>query len=293
MNSTEYSLRLQENIPSEEYNNLNLFQIWLINSPEYPLYQKPILYPEINNFLCTAMLLTNLADPECIIVGCNKPITSHVICFWKEVKKRKKINRATMNIYNEMCVLHNNTCYLFEWRTYNTILSTNIGANISNITLFHHVFNAVSVTFPLIIVYNSRYMMKFRRYGNVFHYEKIRVNKYLNECLFITTQIPYKLKIRGNLFECKKNVIISIDSLCDGIIDCPGSEPQDEIGCDCLNTKIYSSKCKFITSKYETKSCSYFYLRTKCNECIRYPVLKHLISTQINGLTNKFHTKSY
>ena len=146
--------------------------MWQINTTEYPLYQKHIIYPKINNFLCTAMLLTNLTDPEWITVGCNESITNHLMCFWKEAKK-KKINQSTKNIYNEMCVLHNDTCYLFEWRkTYNTKLSKNIGSNISNITLFQHVFNAVSVTFLPIVVDNSRYMMTFRRYGHVFHMKK-------------------------------------------------------------------------------------------------------------------------
>ena len=214
------------------------------------------------------MLLTNLADPEWITVGCNELITNHVICFWKEAKKKK--NRSTKNPYSEMCVLHNDTCYLFKWRkTYNTKLSKNIGSNISNITLFQHVFNAVSVTFPPIVVDNSRYMMIFRRYEHVFHYEKIRVNKYFNECLIIPTQILYKMKIGGNLFECRNNVIISIASLCDGVTDCPESEPQDERGCECLNTTMYSSKCQFIPSNFKKKSCSFFYLRTQFHECIQ------------------------
>ena len=295
-------------------NNPVSFQKWQMNSTDYLLWprdfwyqenrtiiqiiKKPIIYPEVNKFVCAAMLLTNLADPEWITVGCNDPITNHVICLFENEKKKrktkvKKINKAQSKIYNKRCILHYDMCYLFEWRKiYNRKLIKSIIINISALKFFENVFNAVSVIFPPILVGNLKYTMTFKRYGNILHYEKQRVRKNFSGAFIVSTHTSYKMSIGGNLFRCRNNMIISIASLCDGTDDCTDSESEDEISCECSNRKGYSSTCKFIPSKYRKKSCSYFYLTTKYNECHNFPVLRPFTNTQIHGLTDELHIRT-
>ena len=77
---------------------------------------KPVIHPEVNTSVCTAVLLVNLADPEWITVDCNEPITPRVLClFEKELNSPKLPKLTEIVICNKMCVLLNNLCFRFEW----------------------------------------------------------------------------------------------------------------------------------------------------------------------------------
>ena len=214
------------------------------------------------------MMLTNLADPEWITVDCNEPVTHYVFCVFEDKNNQSTIvSTAEILIYNVMCLIINNTCYLFE---YYKICNCMMHINIPHISMFQHLFDAVSVAFPPIFVDNFKYMMTFQRYGGIYLYEKQETNKTSADALSIATGIPFEVIIGGNIFNCTNNVFISISFICNSMNDCPGDFPQDEIGCESFDQIYHTSKCKFYKFGLD------FYLTSKYDKYQMYPMLKTL-----------------
>ena len=130
------------------------------------------MYPETDNSTCTAILLTNLADPEWINIQCDELITTDVLCYFQKDNNLKVSVKGQSEIfmYNKSCVLKNNTCYLFKWIEITNTDDT--GQYISNVELFQFLFEAVSVNFPPLLVPHLKLKITYQRYGSIFIYRK-------------------------------------------------------------------------------------------------------------------------
>ena len=82
----------------------------------------------------------------------------------------------------------------------------------------------------------------------------------------------------GNIFKCNNGRIISIYFLCDGENDCSKVNSSDEIYCRCNNNELFNFKCKYqLVSRLSNENllnrCSFYYLDTYKNSCIKYKML--------------------
>ena len=236
------------------------------------------IYPEISKYQkCTAILLNNLFYPEWITIDCNEPVTSDIMChFPRKIKQKLNGGIQTMELYNASCVHKNNTCFIFLWGNKSSRSGHKmLRKQINHINIFQYLFDAVSSTFPPIML-TDRYTMSYIRFGNIFSY-KITEPKKSTETLQIFTQIHHDPRRGGNIFQCNQ-FLISINSLCDGKVDCENNHKLDEINCRCKERDIYSSNCKYITSDKSPKYCSDFYITTIHNNCWPFSKLKCLSS---------------
>ena len=158
----------------------------------------------------------------------------------------------------------NSTCHLFYWQA----AATNLQSSHSNkhlllrnfsTSIFQYLFDAVTVQFPPIFVSDS-FTESYRKYSNIYKYEKYAVTKNSYEAFNVLIRKSEKTIEGGNIFRYKENVYISIQYICDGKIDCPEDHPADELGCDC-NTENDSKMCKYFRTKSNEKVCSLFYVQ--------------------------------
>ena len=132
------------------------------------------IYPEISNYTkCAAMLLNNLFNPEWMTIDCNEPITSDIMChFPRKIKPQYNITTEKMDMYNAACVHINGTCFIFHWGDINSIDNKKISVMSNNhINIFQGLFDAISVSFPPIMLKGTKYTMIYKQYGNAYIYK--------------------------------------------------------------------------------------------------------------------------
>ena len=248
------------------------------------------IYPEISNYSkCAAMLLNNLVNPEWITIDCDEPVTSDIMChFPRKIKQHINwITEEEIKIYNSSCVHKNETCFIFLWSHFVSNIHSNnnklLRKEIDHINVFQYLFSAVSVSFPPIMLADMKYTMSYIRYGNSLSYITMEANK-STETLLIFTQVHIDPRNGGNIFKCKK-YLISIEYLCDGKVDCESSEKLDEIDCQCKETEMYSSRCKYVISANEPKFCSDFYIKTTHHDCRPFAKFTYSISRKTEDWT--------
>ena len=134
-------------------------------------------------------------------------------------------------------------CHMFVWHNFSGMTTYNhickqlnfLPAELRNIKIFQHLFEAIEVQFPPILLEDKR---------NKSNVERIQMIKYLNiyryqytirpaseaEGFKICSQRAKIMKIGSNMFLCKSGQYISTMYICDSIIDCP-SDNSDEINC--------------------------------------------------------------
>ena len=227
------------------------------------------IYPEISNYSkCAAMLLNNLAHPEWITIDCDEPVTSDIMChFQRKIKPQFNMTAKRMDIYNSICIYRNGTCFIFLWGHIDNNDNKKISTmSLNHINSFQYLFDAISVSFPPIMLSGRRYTMKYKRYSNVYVYNKIKMVNSSTKALQVYTQTHIGFIKGGNVFNCGSHVI-SVNDLCNGKVDCQSDEKLDEMHCDCEETQVYSSQCKHIKSVKGQKQCSDFYIKVKNNEC--------------------------
>ena len=214
------------------------------------------------------MLLNNLVDPEWISIECDEPVTSYIMChFPRKIKPQFNSTAGKMDMYNSACVHRNGTCFIFYWGNIDSSDTRKISIMpINHINIFQYLFDAISVSFPPIMLNDMRYTMTYKRYSNVYIYKKIKLVSTLTEALLVYTHKLFDFIKGGNVFNCGSH-LISITDLCNAKVDCQSDEKLDEMHCDCEETQVYSSKCKYLTSIKGQKHCSDFYIKVKNNEC--------------------------
>ena len=237
---------------------------------------------------CTAILLTNLAEPHWIQISCKRKYTiSDVVCLTEAYNQVSVAKAIDSKLHYKDCVIHNRTCYLFLWlRTFAKTLEILKSKTVfkGSVKKFEYLFTAVDVIFPPILYSDLGYFVTYERYGKYYHYRKQKLIDNLKHSVLITQKSPKNIIIGHNIFRCRDNIYISHIYVCDGNDDCPDSTKLDEVGCDCNHTDYYSSKCKYITTNnYLMKHCSPFYYRTVQGDCKMYHLENELQNVQQNS----------
>lgn len=216
---------------------------------------------------CSAMLVTNLADPEWMSIDCQEPLTGDIFCL---LKVNITCNESLAMSDDKFCLnvsdnvfLKNETCFVFVWLK-------NIGKSeaicedyssktfqLSDIKLFEFLFNCVSAKFPPIFHPNFSEAATFQRILIIFVYSTdVPGSQYKGYYVCADGRIkPHK---GDNMFLCSNGVFISSNLVCNGNNDCGLDTSFDEAGCWCNTTSILTSQCKFVPKMH----CSPFYLTT-------------------------------
>ncbi len=238
---------------------------------------------------CVALSLVNLADPSWISINCTAKILYDVLCATE--KRKVALDPINTAPEREWCskhfILRNNSYYSFVW-TYYFTLSKNPHCYL-NFTEFFHLFNAVAATrFPPICTFNKK-LMTFTRHVDIYKYELNYISNESTEGLCIVQQTGlYKRKMTGNMFECRYGIYISAQFVCDGISDCPGKTPFDEIICQChRSTKITKHFQHYISSR--RRVCSPLYSVSNNQECRAYLSTQSQVKTTHQQVTITRH----
>ncbi len=254
------------------------------------------LYPLVlKTKLCVALFLSNLATPEWIPVTCDDQISPNVLChIWNP---RFKLSSVT-NTNNYGCygfqIIKNNTCLSFlyielkdnvraQWKKQTVNFPKNVW-NSSCITTFdlknikdlHFLFEAVSVTFPPLIVHYFDVEFTFAIYVQQWFLSEVsyamKVDpKGIELVGFHILQSEYSHQPFGNnLFVCKSKDSISSKYVCDNHNDCSDGSDENECTCSLPNEKSICSSFKV----YEGKEiCSSLYYKTRSGTCSQYTSL--------------------
>ncbi len=80
-------------------------------------------YPETDEQVCVALMLTNLAQPEWVTVGCDQPLTVHAVCvvpFVMNTSSQRNNHNDRSELYKQgsvdchfLCIQKDNTCSCF------------------------------------------------------------------------------------------------------------------------------------------------------------------------------------
>ena len=223
------------------------------------------------------MILDNLVEPQWILVDCDKPFLGDVLCSVKD-DSSYLVEKSILNLFcPKYSVLINKTCYTFSWiNTKMTLGRTcTTGKKIKDIDLkrFKVLFDAISVVFPRILSPDFNFVLSYQRYSNIYKYEKQVVKNNSAEGIYISSEHLMLISKGDNTFKCENGTFISQQYVCDGIANCPGYQPLDEMGCHChSDTKEnYSGKCKWIINPIsKTTICSGFYFLSVDGTCTSY-----------------------
>ena len=235
------------------------------------------MFPYLHDTLtCTAILLTNLAEPQWVQINCETQYTiSDVLCLTESHDEVSVYNFINSDLYDKNCVIQSKVCYLFLW--FHTIDQISHFLKVDtvfkgHIKTFQFLFMAVEVIFPPILHPNKSYYFTYKRYGNYYQYQEKALSKYSMPTLLMISQRQSKDLVKSdNIFKCEINVYISHTYICDNNFDCPDGSKLDEDGCECNHTDVYSSKCKYIRlDDNENKHCSSFYYKTIEGACKMY-----------------------
>ncbi len=246
------------------------------NHNKIELEMRHKIYPIISDQgLCTMLLVSNLAQPEWINIGCTKKFLEDIICVSN--KSHYDSHHATFEVVSDSCQPDSikvlTTCLIFLWcNSTETVesmhqkpLSTR---NLQNVSV--QLQGAILVALPLLITFESK--------TNIFH--TLQVTKHLNIIdikMGIKTQLstkgyivfeqkPKPLQTTGNLFSCKLGGFVLQTHVCDGNLDCI-NDHSDEARCLCNDTcdavTLKKAFCKHIQTKAGNTCGSLFHKSLK------------------------------
>ncbi len=218
------------------------------------------LYPETGNMtLCGAMLLTNLADPEWVTIGCNKPVTLDVICFFEKSLNAFVLNDTTLR-YDKSCVHRNKSCHIFRGSHSSGQRTKLQRKSLWNIRIFQFLFDAVGATFPPIELYPSSLAMKYTKLGSLYKYHVNEETTSSPERLQVFMQHHLILEEGENIYKCN-NTYWSILFVCDHLEALSLTEGK------CMLGETSPTVCKTSNNDSSTLRCLDLYVKLVDNKC--------------------------
>ncbi len=222
-------------------------------------------------FTCGIIFLSNLASVHATTTNCYHSILGDVLCSIENDKHTFSQGVLVSPVQPASCVLRNNACFIFILET-TVHQQKNHGGNkvesFKEVLTFEFLFEAVEVLFPPTFVNFHRMAVTYKKYLSSFFYNLHEVfpeTSFEGFSVFLLKQA--ESLSTGNLFLCNSGTYISHQFLCDAHKDCPGNDPGDEVGCECIEAHAYSVRCKFISTTKHLKECSDFYIQRKNGLC--------------------------
>ncbi len=204
------------------------------------------IFPEDMSYpTCTLLLFTNPAESEWISVNCTKKLLSQVFC--DVPTRRQKANGLQQGLEKyKTCskdqVLYTNKCFLFLWLP----KEQNQNKSLSAVCHGHHM-NAISKfvmrkwTFLILAIQpsfssvlikrkESVVQITFRKFLYLLRFKSVVVSQSHAEGFVICEEARKlsKTVFPHVWFSCQRGGFISNKFLCDGLIDCPNDNDDDE-----------------------------------------------------------------
>ncbi len=185
---------------------------------------------EKSRFLCTLMMLTNLAEPEWLHVPCDQDLVEDTLCL-VEGNSQQNISQQEVTNYPTHCVLKNSTCFLFFWNDIGLRKEKQKRMNLVTFVArnaFVYLFDAVNVIFPPIFTNHFTSVITYNRFAEIYMFFKKPAGDKVRGLFLMshdTTQFRDRSLKNTNIFECQSGTLISLVFLCDGQRDCPEKSP--------------------------------------------------------------------
>ncbi len=208
------------------------------------------LYPiSFSVKICTAILLTNLAEPNMVNVNCNDKLLPYVACM-ASVKQNKMLNYHSQ--HTEHCpaetLFLDRKCLHFQWvesqrklaklllKEQNLILSLKSLHNIGILT------DSVQGQFPPVFVLSMENRSKVIMVScQKLHCKKACTNDPISTSHvsgFAILPVPLADIFTGGLtLKCKTGVHVNVMVICDGQVDC-AQDKSDEMDCHYSNSVL-------------------------------------------------------
>ncbi len=248
----------------------------------------------INVSVCSALILTNLAQPQWITTHCDKKLAITFYCKLSSFgdKRNASNNIPMMVVCGKTCVLRGDTFYNFQWSSAQSDkVKKHSIYSFGDKTTLEFVFHAISHSLAAIIFPNLT-LLSYTRCSLTYKYTvKPIFNGQKENLLLVSTQSGTELVTHGGLFMCQSGTFLSIRGLCDGKIDC-SFDHSDEDNCTCQESSVYSRLCKHIVLNLSVVSCSEFYSVNHSGGCQPYS----FASTNSEGThqsTEESNSRSY
>ncbi len=225
------------------------------------------------NILCTAMMVSNLAEPDWVNVLCFKNLTIFsVLCAipnngavtasWSENNLTHQCFPLAMN--------RKSACLSFHWVDRNLFADYTFGCerfiseSASALDELHFLINAVSSTLPPLILgfnqtNNSVHTFQYTRYLTRYTHRVSVMNAYAipHSGFFVCSKKLHKPLFGDNVFSCDTGVKVSVEHLCEASSNTLFSE-CDEKFCSAINAseesdhvqrRVYCGSLNFISVK--------------------------------------------
>ncbi len=252
------------------------------------------LYPlALKKKLCVALFLSNLATAEWIPVKCKDQISPNVLCpIWNpRLNLSSLMNSEKFGCYGFQTI-KNNTCFSFvhtklrqnirgQWQKQKINFTKSIWnsshiktVHLKNVKDLHYLFEAVSVTFPPLIVSCFVVEFTFALYVQQWFLSEVSYATVLDtreaELVgFNVLQSEYSHQPFGNnVFISRSTNYISSKYMCDNHQDCSDGSDENECTCSVPNEM---SICRSLDNNEGQEICSSLYYKTRLELVVHIP----------------------
>ena len=107
-----------------------------------------------------------------------------------------------------------------------------------NFRRFKVLFDAINVEFPPILSPDLNFIILYKRYFNIYKYERHEIKNSYVEGIYISSENVISISKGDNVFMCTNGTYISQQYVCDGFVDCPEYDKLDEMGVNVIKMQM-------------------------------------------------------
>ena len=222
-----------------------------------------VIHPRMNNTSTyTLMPLSSLAQPDWISVSCHKWLLESTVCI--KTHDRKNVTDMNMESTKNGTIFQNShlrveqKCFVFLLATQNKHFSDCKTFNLEGVesrfaSVFQNLFESVKPTnqFPLLFFDKEYRITEGLRYNSVIRtFKHCHTHASLENGYHVCRSKFSDIIFGINLFNCTKTGYILYQYVCDGNVDCPNDNSNEEF-CKCYSNTTDAGKsfhCKYIDS---------------------------------------------
>ncbi len=193
------------------------------------------------NKSCIMLQFLNFAKTEWILISCFEPLLFDIVCQYDRSRKFSQEIVADIQICESNQLIKGQMCFEFFFSKNPSKLQPlhqkKILTTFEEVKELEFVFQTIDQPFPPILL--EARSVHFDKMFDTYLYKtnKIRQKGFL---ILRDQSFQFDPSDHSNIFICGNNSFISIQSLCDGKIDCPENMVNDESNCSCSINKPVS-----------------------------------------------------